>query len=109
LRTLERQFQAAVTAALLAAPEGRRRSGSAADRLAEYLVDAALLGDPASIEMILSLLPERGRRVRVPASIIRALCTEQALAALSQGLSDPESMREQSSGKFSARGSEEGP
>jgi hypothetical protein len=45
----------------------------------------------------------------VPAHIVRALCAGQAPVAHSQGFSDPKSMRDQFSGNFPARGSEESP
>jgi hypothetical protein len=86
-RMLEKQFQQALERALLERPEVlvARQGESPIDRLAGDLVCGAALADGAAIQLVLSLLPERGRKTKFPASILRALDPDAA-GMSSQGI-----------------------
>ena len=88
-RELEKLFQQALSDALLAAPEDGREHGTVCDRFARHLVNSAMEGDFGAMKLILSMLPGRGDRVRVPSWISRALDAAQNPAAHSQGISTP--------------------
>jgi hypothetical protein len=88
-RMLEKQFQQALERALLERPEVlvARKGESPIDRLAGDLVCGAALADGAAIQLVLSLLPERGRKTKFPPNILRAL-NPDAGDMPSQGISD---------------------
>ena len=88
-RALEKQFQRALSDALLAEPEAALAPGSACAWIAMHLVTGAMEGDFASLKLILSMLPQRGKGVRVPGWIVRALDAMESTAAQSQGISGP--------------------
>ncbi|HEX4078704.1 MAG TPA: DUF5681 domain-containing protein [Rhizomicrobium sp.] len=88
-RVLEKRFQRALERALLERPEvlAARKEESPIERLAGDLVCGAALADGAAIRLVLSLLPERGRKTKFPSNILRAL-NPDAGDMPSQGISD---------------------
>ncbi len=80
-RAMEKRFQAALGEALLTDPDrlAAQPPASAFHALAEGLVCGAALADAQMLALVLDLLPERGRRVRFPLRLVRAM--ENAMAA----------------------------
>jgi hypothetical protein len=88
-RELEKRFQQALGAAMLTDPDAflERKPVTEIEVLTQALVVCAAAGDTDALRLLYELLPERGRRARVPAAVRRALEQAQRFDAQSQGIS----------------------